>query len=124
MPQPHLLFKNVGHKSILSLMSLVNNDFMCPECKKCFSFFLNLELSNNYRIHCPICGHMHYRKVSQGIITDIRFTGEGDGILIEDIYPMKSSCKDAVEDTDKDSYFYCKAGEGFLHRRWKETVSQ
>lgn len=99
---------------------MVENDFICPECKKCFSFSLNLELNNNYRIHCPICGHMHYRAVVNGIITDIRFTGKETGILVEDIYPMKSSCKDTVGDTDKDSYFYNKPGEGFLHRRWKE----
>lgn len=102
-------------------MSRVKNDFICTECKRCFSFSLEMSLNQNYRIHCPLCGHIHYRKVQDGIITDLRFTGSEEGTLAEDIRPMKSSCKNAVEDTDKDSYFYHRAGEGFLHRLWKEV---
>jgi hypothetical protein len=102
-------------------MNRIKNDFICTECKNCFSFSLDSELNQNYRIHCPICGHIHYRRIEDGIISDIRFTGVEEGILAEDIRPLRSSCIDSVEDTDKDSYFYHIPQEGFLHRLWKEV---
>jgi hypothetical protein len=63
---------------------------------------------------------MHYRRVENGVITDIRFTGNEEGILIEDIYPLAESCKGYVGDVDKDSYYYHKPEEGFIYRLWKE----
>ena len=101
-------------------MSLVKNEFFCPECKKYFVFSLSLTLNQNYRIHCPMCGHHHYRKVENGEITDIRILDNFQESLIADIIPMKSSCRDYSEEEDKDSYFYHKAWEGFIHRLWKE----
>ena len=101
-------------------MSLVKNEFFCPECRKYFVFSLSLSLNQNYRIHCPICGHFHYRKVKDGEITEVRIMDNLGEALIADIYPLKSSCKDFLMETDEDSYYYHKAGEGFLHRLWKE----
>lgn len=101
-------------------MDLSKNEFFCPECDACFTFFLPMTLNQNYRIHCPMCGHMHYRKLENGIITDIRITENLEEHLIADIFPMKSSCKEKLNETDKDSYYYEKPAEGFIHRLWKE----
>jgi hypothetical protein len=102
-------------------MAKIKNDFICTECKRCFSFSLDTDLNQNYRIYCPLCGHIHYRRIENGIITDTRFTGSEEGILVEDIRPLKSSCRTSVGDIDKDSYFYHIPEEGFLHRLWKEV---
>lgn len=101
-------------------MSFVTNDFFCPECHKHFVFSLSLTLNQNYRIHCPNCGHTHYRKVENGEITKIRIMDNLDEAFVADIRPLKSSCRDYGVDDDRDSYYYHRAGEGFLYRLWKE----
>jgi len=101
-------------------MSTSKNEFFCPECNKYFLFHLSLTLNQNYRIHCPNCGHTHYRKVVDGNITEIRIMDNLEEALVADIRPLKSSCVDYRTDTDKDSYFYHRSGEGFLFRLWKE----
>lgn len=95
-------------------------EFNCTNCRKYFDFKLNVALNGNYRIHCPNCGHVHYRQVINGKITDTRFPENDDKILIEDIMPMKASCrdfqKDKVEDLSNDAV-------GFMHRLWSEKFS-
>ena len=100
-------------------MPKVKKEFICTECHKYFDVKLNMSLDGNYRIHCPNCGHIHYRKVFKGEITDTRFTDNQTSILVEDIYPMKSSCRDNQEETIKDSVI---SGD-FLFQLWKEKFS-
>lgn len=99
-------------------MERVLFQFHCTECSKYFNFKLNTSLDGNYRIHCPNCGHIHYRKLSNGEITDARFPQNDTSILIEDIRPMKSSCTDVLRDTEND---LSRNVEGFMHRWWKEA---
>jgi transcription elongation factor Elf1 len=101
-------------------MSMVTNEFFCPECHKYFLFSLSLTLNQNYRIHCPNCGHTHYRKVENGYITEIRIMDNLGQAFIADIRPLKASLRDSVTDDDRESYYYHRAGEGFLYRLWKE----
>ena len=100
-------------------MAKVKKEFMCTECSKYFDVKLNISLDGNYRIHCPNCGHVHYRMVVKGIITGDRFLDHHESVLIEDIYPMKSSCRDAQQETEKDSV----VNGSFLHQLWKEKFS-
>lgn len=96
-------------------------EFYCTECKKYFDVKLNTSLDGNYRIHCPNCDHIHYRKVESGKITDVRFTDCKDHILIEDIRPMKSSCRDyqkeKYEDVSPDL-------SGFMKRAWGQLCTE
>lgn len=101
-------------------MDLIKNEFFCPECGKYFTFYLSLELNQNYRIHCPNCKHHHYRKVERGTITEIRILDNLKEFFIADICPMKSSCRDYSEEEDRNSYFYHQAAKGFLYRLWME----
>jgi len=100
-------------------MSHVKKEFYCTECHKYFDIKLNMSLDGNYRIHCPNCNHVHYRKVTKGVITDTRFPDNHSSILIEDIYPMKSSCRDEQQETIKDSVV---SGD-YLSQLWKERFS-
>ncbi len=89
-------------------------EFYCTECCKYFDVKLNTSLNGNYRVHCPMCGHIHYRTLRDGKITDIRFPDNHESLLIEDIYPMKSSCRDVhAEKPEMDN---------FLFTRWRETL--
>jgi len=100
-------------------MSFVTHQFHCTSCSKYFDINLNVALNGSYRIHCPLCNHIHYRNVMDGKITEVRFTRDSTSPLIEDIYPMKSSCRD--HNTDKDGDL-ALTDESFLHRRWKEKL--
>jgi DNA-directed RNA polymerase subunit RPC12/RpoP len=51
----------------------------CTECSKKFVAELDLDLSGNYTIECPWCGHDHLRKVEKGKITDGRWGTSRDG---------------------------------------------
>lgn len=101
-------------------MPRVKSEFNCTNCHKYFDFTMNVSLNGNYRIHCPNCGHVHYRSVKDGVITDTRFPENDSVILYEDIIPMKSSCRDASKEVHND---HSRCQEGFLHRLWKEFHS-
>jgi len=95
-------------------------EFHCTECGKYFDFTLNTALSGNYRVHCPNCGHIHYRMLKCGAITETRFDRNDDGILVEDIRPMKSSCRDFQKEKEID---LASTAPGFVHRLWSEIFS-
>jgi hypothetical protein len=90
-----------------------------------------MDLNGNYRVHCPNCGHIHYRVVENGKITVTRFNDRSETILIEDIIPMKASCRDFRKTKAEDCYEYAtdlkqdgpKAAQGFLRRLWQEKFS-
>lgn len=96
-------------------------DFHCSECSTAFEFKLNTELNGNLRLHCPNCGHVHYRVFKNGEITETRFDNNPSSPLIEDIRPMKSAMKKKVEETERDCYFaHDPHATGFMHRLWAE----
>lgn len=95
-------------------MSRKKFEFYCQECKKYFDFVLNTSLNGNYRIHCPNCGHIHYRVLKDGAITEGRFDTNSTSVLIEDICPMKGSCRD----------FQKEKKETFLSEAWERTMSE
>jgi hypothetical protein len=98
-------------------------EFYCPECHKYFDIMLNIALNGNYRIHCPSCNHVHYRAVINGLITERRFTNDPDRdseLLIEDIRPMPSSCRDTQKEGMDDCTF---SDKGFMKRIWNELFS-
>ena len=96
-------------------------EFLCTECHKYFNINLNVSLNGDRRIHCPYCHHIHYRKVIDGCISDIRMSTKDDSPLIEDIIPMMASCRDFKE-KDEDLSIETK---GFMHRLWDNlTLNQ
>lgn len=103
-------------------MARVTFEFYCMECSKYFDVKLDMSTNGYYRIHCPNCGHIHYRSVVNGKITDERFTTrpDKDTPLIDDIYPMKSSCRNNQQETYLDNV---QSTEGFMARLWKEKFS-
>jgi len=105
-------------------MARQNVEFYCTVCHKYFDIRLNMSLNGNYRIRCPMpkCHHVHYRAVKNGVITDDRFPVNDSELLIEDIIPMKASCRDFSKETELDSEISPKA-EGFLHRLWKDFAN-
>lgn len=101
-------------------MARVKFEFQCTNCPAIFNVKLNTSLNGNFRIHCPGCDHIHFRKLENGVITNIRFTENQYDPLLEDIYPMKSALKKKTEEVLEDAI---QTGSGFMHRLWKERFS-
>jgi DNA-directed RNA polymerase subunit RPC12/RpoP len=41
-------------------------------CGKYFKTYLRSNMSGNYTIECPNCGHHHFRVIDKGLVTDDR----------------------------------------------------
>ena len=48
-------------------------EFNCYICAHYLYPRMNMELDGNYVVHCPNCGHKHYRTIKGGYITEDRF---------------------------------------------------
>lgn len=53
------------------------SEINCHHCGKLFVAELDLDISGNYIIECPHCGHEHYRSVENGKISDRRWGSDG-----------------------------------------------
>lgn len=93
-------------------------EFYCQVCGKYFDVKLNMSLNGNHRVHCPNpkCGHIHYRKIENGEITEGRFDNHlQDEIIVDDLRPMPACCRDFQKEVFED---VAQTEEGFLHRLW------
>lgn len=95
-------------------------EFYCNECLKYFDIKLNVSLNGNHRIHCPNCEHIHYRFIKNGEITETRFTRNPTDFIVDDIQPMKASCRDYQTETTEENLLTVK---GYIRRLWKERFS-
>ena len=95
-------------------------EFYCHECSKYFDVKLNMALNGNHRIHCPNCGHIHFREIENGEITNIRFNRNDNEMIVDDLVPMKASCRDYIEEKTEDCLLNL---EGFMKRLWREKFS-
>lgn len=51
----------------------MRSDVYCTNCSRQFIATLDLELNGNHEITCPLCGHIHYRVVRDGVVTEDRY---------------------------------------------------
>lgn len=61
------IFKNAG---------IVRTDIYCHDCSKQFIGSLDYDLNGNHEVECPYCGHLHYRVIKNGIVTDRRYDSQ------------------------------------------------
>lgn len=52
---------------------LARTDMHCHNCEKGFIAQLDFSVAGNHRIVCPRCGHIHYRFIKDGLITEQRW---------------------------------------------------
>lgn len=98
-------------------------EFYCQECRKYFDVKLNMSLNGNHRIHCPNpqCKHIHYRMIKDGIITEARFSDNGNyDYIVDDLFPMEACCRDFMKDTPEKA---ANTKDGFMSRLWSERFS-
>jgi len=51
----------------------IRSDAHCTECSKNFLSEIDVRINGNHIVVCPYCGHEHYRKVKDGMITEDRW---------------------------------------------------
>lgn len=57
----------------LQQVGLVRTDMHCHSCSKDFIAILNYDLEGDQEIECAHCGHIHYRGVKAGKVTEARY---------------------------------------------------
>lgn len=57
---------------MVSKKDTVRKEFFCSECSNYFDTYLRLNMSGNFVVECPGCGHRHYRSINGGIVTEKR----------------------------------------------------
>lgn len=70
---------------------IVRTDCDCHNCSGKFIAKLNYDIDGDHRIVCPRCGHIHYRTIKRGVVTETRWTErptEKDfvDVKVEDLY--------------------------------------
>lgn len=54
-------------------MSRIPSEFYCStECQKYFKTYLRSNMTGQFTIVCPNCGHHHHRVIMEGYVTDDR----------------------------------------------------
>jgi len=101
-------------------MARRKHEFYCSSCSKYFDVKLNMSLNGNHRVHCPNCGHIHFRLIEGGKITGTRFNETTDKIIVDDIRPMKASCRDYLTEVHDDCV---ENGPGFMKQLWADRFS-
>ncbi len=51
----------------------MRSEVFCTNCSGSFIAELDLSLEGNHQITCPLCGHIHYRVVRGGVVTEERW---------------------------------------------------
>ncbi len=62
---------------------IVRTDMNCTNCDKNFIAALDYDIDGYHKIACPRCGHLHYRKITNGVVTGERKPGYGEQEFIE-----------------------------------------
>lgn len=89
-------------------MTRQTNDMWCHSCEKNFIASVDVSVEGNHEISCPHCSHLHYRVVTNGIITGERFSSDHSENPAQKSRTWKSPVAD-IETTSR-----CD----FLRSRW------
>ena len=57
----------------LQHVGLTRTDMHCHACSKDFIAIIDFDLEGEHEIECAFCGHIHYRKIEAGRVTESRY---------------------------------------------------
>lgn len=82
-------------------------ELFCHGCNSYVQFELDIEVDGNYTLDCPNCGHPHYRLVSDGRITGIRWDVEPlNDLPVINIWPTGLSDTATITNSSDTTLFY------------------
>ena len=97
----------------------------CTNCRIQFRFDMDFELDGNHEITCPGCGHVHYRVVVNGKITEERFNqNPAFQTFYSTNYYISSTSSTSTDDTNYIGTGGTTAGTGdmFIRNSWVNTT--
>jgi DNA-directed RNA polymerase subunit RPC12/RpoP len=59
---------------LLKHVGLTRTDMSCHMCSNSFIAVIDFDLTGDHEIECPHCGHIHYRAVKDGKVTESRYS--------------------------------------------------
>ena len=62
----------------------------CTNCRGTFIAELDLSLNGNHEITCPLCGHVHYRVVRNGVVTEDRWRSSAGPLYVATTYTISN----------------------------------
>ena len=57
---------------------LQRTEIHCHNCSKNFVAELDFDVNGNHEIVCPVCDHIHYRTIKNGLITGDRYSSSAE----------------------------------------------
>jgi len=97
-------------------------DLHCTNCSRHVVFDMDFDLDGNHEITCPECGHIHYRVVENGLITEERWNSSMPIYIVSSVTTITTS-------TDSFSIYYTAGTStgtgdavGFLYDAWLQTI--
>lgn len=94
-------------------MNIERQELYCHGCGGYVQFNLDLSVDGNYVLHCPKCGHDHYRVVKNGKITDERWGQSQSQIRIVS----------SITYTTTSTYSTTTSCSNFLYTSWMNTTT-
>lgn len=58
-------------------------DMHCHNCNGNFVAELDYDINGNHEVHCPRCGHIHFRKIVGGKITGDRYDSDSSTTKVD-----------------------------------------
>lgn len=95
----HDLYRSAG---------LTRTDMWCHECSKNFIASIDFDLNGNHEVECPWCGHLHYRVIKDGKVTDDRHASDHRTHKVEGRYVWKSTTQPMIT----------SVAHAFIRDRW------
>lgn len=62
-------------------------ELYCHCCSRYVQFDVDMELNGYHVLTCPVCGHLHYREVVNGEITENRW-GSSNAAIATNSFPV------------------------------------
>lgn len=97
-------------EELLKKNGLHRTDVYCHDCNTTFVAQLNYSLNGNHEVECPKCGHHHFRKIVNGVVTSERYDSDHRTHKVENRCVWKSETVPMQTST----------ASAFLRERWLE----
>lgn len=97
---------------------LQRTDLHCHACNGNFVAELDFDLNGDHEIHCPRCGHIHYRTVKGGKITEARYSSDSTPVAKVDGRSTWTSGEVRKRDSGRVESAKVSTVCSFLRDRW------
>ena len=95
----------------------VGQELFCHECSSYVQFNLDMDLEGKHILHCPVCGHEHYRIVKDGVVTEERWGSNNNHFI-----PSFTVSSGTVTSSTVSTYSSTTSGSYFTYQNWTNST--